>query len=359
MAKKVVYLFGAGATQAVIQDIDPENSLMTSDVQKHILKNYSNRGIDDRIWNELVTEGNDIEHLISVLETQYNYSTSEKIRRYYQEALVNLSKKFSKKPEPNLYTVLSDLHLNIFSNLPKEKAGLEEELLCFITLNYEDILEKSIKKHFKYKYKIDYAIETTTPVSNGNKLIVIKLHGSFNWTNRIPIQIKSMGALKSGNALWIPPGVEKRKENYPFNLLWGKTMEYLMRCDVLRIVGCSLSRNDWGLIPILYTVQRFNDKKKIEIEIIDYLDTGEDIEKNYTYLKIKKITEINELIFYYKRKFPHSNFDERQKEMKTIFIDKDKTNPFQIWLDAKIETLIEQKIDIPKTCFVHNFYYKT
>ena len=86
------------------------------------------------------------------------------------------------------------------------------------------------------------------------------------FSNRRPIRVKSMTSLnKKDNALWIPPGVDKRTEYYPFNLLWGKAKEFLMNCDILRIVGCSLNRNDWALIPILYIIQKFNDNRKLKL----------------------------------------------------------------------------------------------
>lgn len=349
MTKKVIYLFGAGATQAVIKDIDPEKSLMTWDIQNFIENNYSRYGIEDRIWNELITAGRDIEHLISVLESQYNYSTVEKLRGYYSKALVELAKEVAISNPITLYTVLSDLHLNI--------QDFNEELICFITLNYEDILERSIKKHLKCQ--IDYGIETATPITNGKKISVIKLHGSFNWTNSHPIQVKSMVTLinKKGKILWIPPGVEKRKDNYPFNLLWGRAKELLMNCDVLRIVGCSLSHNDWGLIPILYTVQKFTDKA-IDIEIIDYVPTGEKIRDNYNYLNVKIITELDELRSSYLRKFPDAADEGITKEMERKFRDQ-KSNPFKEWLDAKIEDLFENNIKISQTSFAYKFYHKT
>ena len=352
--KRIVYLFGAGATQAVIKDIDPEKSLMTEDIQELISSNYSKKGIDSAIWNELITKGNDIEHLISVLESHYNYSTSDKIRKYYWQALVKLIKDLSKSPPENLYTVLCDLHKNVES--------LQEELVCFITLNYEDLLEQSLKKHLKYD--IDYAIDTPSNRSKGNKARILKLHGSFNWINTRPIQIKSMTAIQHKETLWIPPGVEKRKDNYPFNLLWGEALECLMECDILRIVGCSLSRNDWGLIPILYTVQRFSDKEqKVQIEIIDFVETGKNIKKNYRYLDVKQINEIQEIIAYYRRQLPKSSDEERDMEIITQFSDKDKMNPFKTWLDAKIDQIVKEDNEkgtdsIKAAEYVRNFYYK-
>ena len=349
--KKIVYLFGAGATQAVIRQIDPEKSLMTKDIQGLIRSKYSKKGIDPAIWNELVTEGNDVEHLISVLESHYNYSTSDKIRKYYWQALVRLIKDLSKSPPENLYTVLYDLHKNVES--------LQEELICFITLNYEDLLEQSLKKHLNFD--IDYAIATLSSGDKRNKARVLKLHGSFNWINTRPIRIKSMTAIQHKETLWIPPGVEKRKDNYPFNLLWGEALECLMKCDIVRLIGCSLSRNDWGLIPILYTVQRFNEKdQNIQIEIIDFVEAGRNIKINYRYLNVKQITEIDEIIAYYRRQLPNSSDEECNNEMIAQFSDKDKMNPFQAWLDAKIDQLVNENgsDSINKAKYVYNFYNK-
>ena len=351
MAKKVVYLFGAGSTQAVLKAISPEKGLLTPDIQE-VIKQYSPRGLDKRIWNELITIG-DIEHLISVLESQHNYSASEHVKKYYQKAIMELSRNFSTNPpKNNLYSVLIDLHLNV--------DGLEEELVSFMTLNYEDILERTIKVHFKRE--IDYIITTVKHKSNGKEPIrVFKLHGSFNWFNSRPIQIRKMTSIASGNTLWIPPGVEKRKENYPFNLLWGKAFEELMKCDVLRIVGCSLSRNDWGLIPILYTVQTFNETdNKIEIEIVDYPETALTIENTYKYLKVKNITQFPEFLPFYKKQFNGIDDSEIIKEVENKFKEKEKTNPLLEWLDAKIDYLVNIPVDITTAQnLVHSFYYKT
>jgi hypothetical protein len=353
MTKKVVYLFGAGATQAAIKSIDPARSLMTADIQRLIEQKYSGKrnGFDSRIWNELITPENDIEHLISVLESQHNYSYSYKLRKLYRDALVKLAKAYSKSLQVNLYTVLFDLHRYV---------KFDEQLLCFMTLNYEDLLEQSLRKHFGYA--VDYVIKSTNKKTGSKETAcILKLHGSFNWINTRPVQTRSMTAILPGDTLWIPPGVDKHRENYPFNTLWGKASEYLMECDVVRIVGCSLSRNDWGLIPILYTAQRFADRSsQLEIEIIDFLQTGKAIKDNYSYLNVKDITEIKEVTYFYKQQFSGSSDEELKKEMESEFSGKDKMNPFRAWLDAKIGYLVNEdhiNIETPHK-YVYKFYNK-
>lgn len=349
--KKVVYLFGAGATHAVVKALNPDLGLLTVNIQEQIESNYTNRGIDSAIWNELVTQGNDVEHLISVLESQHNYSASERLRKYYRDAIVSLSEKIPTNPFPtNLYSLLIDLH---------DITELNEDLLSCITLNYEDILERSIKSHFGYC--VDYVVKTDNKQTRISPIKVYKLHGSFNWFNSRPVNVKKMTAIKSKDTLWIPPGVEKRKENYPFNFLWGKVIEDLLNCDILRVVGCSLSRNDWGLIPLLYTVQRFNQKgKKVEIEIIDYPDTAKTIKQTYKYLRTKGLIDLPDVLSFYKKQFPDTSPEPQIiSEIENKFADKDKINPFQEWLDAKADFLMSQGIDIKtKRNFLYNFYYK-
>ena len=350
MALKVVYLFGAGATQAVLRS-STSLSLLTADIQTKIEGQYSSRGFNNKVWSELTTTGNDVEHLISVLETQHNYYASEKIRKYYRDAIVDISNPISISPPlKNLYSVLIDLH-NI--------KDLGEELQCLMTLNYEDILENTIKKIFKLP--IDYCLHPNKNISLKDPVKILKLHGSFSWQNTRPISVRKMKSISSANTLWIPPGVDKKKDNYPFNYLWGQAVENLLECDILRVVGCSLSRNDWALIPILYTVQKFNESGKVlDIEIIDFPATAEKIIDNYRYIKFKKITELPEFIGFYKKLFPAASTADVITEINNKFIDKAKANPFYEWLDSKLDYLYDDKlIDIstPKK-IAYNFYHK-
>lgn len=348
MKKKVIYLFGAGATQAVLKAISPTLSLLTTDIQEKIQKTRSSKYLGKNIWSELITVS-DIEHLISVLDTQHQYHSAELIRKYYQEALVNIARPIAQSPGNNLYAALIDLHKNV--------SYLDEDLLCLITLNYENILEETISKILHSE--IDYLIYGNENQEN-DSITLLKLHGSFNWYNSRPIKIRNE-AISSSKSLWIPPGVEKRKENYPFNLMWGKTIEYLMDCDVLRIIGCSMSRNDWGLIPIIYTVQKFNKhRNNLTIEIIDYPDVAKRIIDNYKYLKFISITDILEFNNYYKKRFASASDEEIKKEIEAKFTDKDKTNPFYEWLDAKIDYIYNDlNIDIrTPSNILYNFYNK-
>jgi hypothetical protein len=88
--------------------------------------------------------------------------------------------------------------------------------------------------------------------------------------------------------LWIPPSIEKVKDRYPFNLLWGKAFELLLNCDVLRIVGCNLSQNDWGLISLLFNTQ-LEPGGVYEIELIRSHKGGARVRKRNGFLKNVRI----------------------------------------------------------------------
>jgi len=115
---------------------------------------------------------------------------------------------------------------------------------------------------------------------------LIKMHGSFNWkrgAHSIVIDELQAQAAEQSEMVWIPPSVEKEFDSYPYNLLWGNAFE-LLNCDVLRIVGCNLSQNDWGLISLLFNSQ-LKRGADYRIELIRSQKGGLETKKNHGYLK--------------------------------------------------------------------------
>ena len=80
----------------------------------------------------------------------------------------------------------------------------------------------------------------------------------------------------------VPLGINKNYLTPPYNFIWGRAYELLVRCDILRIIGCSLSQNDIGLIDLLF---KAHDKKSspLEIQVIDFQPLGghHQIRNNY------------------------------------------------------------------------------
>jgi len=221
-----------------------------------------------------------------------------------------------------------------------------------MTLNYENLIERAARcMGFDVDYSLTFAESTSSSLGRQRKPVtILKLHGSFNWRNEFPLSIED-GLEDDADILWIPPGVEKHNENYPFNILWGKARE-LLNCDVLRVIGCSLSRNDWRLVSLLYTTQRLNKRKKgYTIEIISPPATGDSIEEKYPHLRIRKVYELKEIRDFvfaslYKQ---HGTTAARTMDDQIVVEYLGKKNIFETWLKAKGDALLNDGVDILTT----------
>ena len=244
--KKIVYLFGTGAAHAESLIAGSNIDFLMKDVKdgmwRKLKKNKDVKKYAPSLINELIDDDTDVEQLITLYESSGINSYSKVAKILKQAFWEILEEKVDSLPGerylPKLYSALIDLH---------EVEDLKENIVGILTLNYEDLLERGVQE---IKGCVDYSIKATDNHSD-LKLVdnasyqILKLHGSFNWKNEFPITLIDDDKIKdSEDVLWIPPGVEKRSEKYPFNVLWGRAKEVL-DCDILRIVGCSLNRNDW------------------------------------------------------------------------------------------------------------------
>ena len=350
--KKVVYLFGTGASQAEISLHDNTIKILMRDIREGMLTKIDRKKIINLkdVKNELLDEHADVEQLITLYESTGIYKhniIARELKKLFREEIQERMNKLGENYVPSLLSALIDMH---------EVVGLNEKLTGVLTLNYEDLIEKAVQY---VKGNVDYSIKISRKHGSSDMgastYPVLKLHGSFNWLNKFPIALTEDRNIKrSEDVLWIPPGVEKRRERYPFSILWDRARE-LLDCDILRIVGCSLSRNDWHLVSLLYTTQKLNTvNKPYIIELINYSDAGKAIAANYPYLKFHNISEIIDV-----REFIISSYSLRHnqgvsKPIEELLSSSNKDlNVFDIWLKAKGETLKNRNISIstPKKIF--------
>ena len=343
--KRVVYLLGAGASQADISLKDETISILMSSIREGIVRRIDREkiGILEKVKNELVKEDLDVEHLITLYEStgiSEHENIAKKLKSLFWKEIRDRISKLGPNYQPRLLAALIDMH---------EISELNERLHGILTLNYEGLIEKAIQlvRPGAINYGLTIISKVRSP-KTGHPVPLIKLHGSFNWKNEFPIALRSEGSIRSAeNVLWIPPGVEKKRERYPFNILWGKARE-LLDCDILRIVGCSLNRNDWQLVSLLYTTQQLNThQKEYIIELIDFAKAGEIICANYGYLNFRKITAIREVIDYIRDSFApvpakEADFASAIKEL----LSPGKNNIFDIWLRAKGDYMKKNNIPI-------------
>ena len=204
-----------------------------SDITASLLENVTSLVARDEkgfgkvpeIINSLISGDSDIEQVITFLDE----SPSEAFRRYanvlreafvlaLERKLVEVETELKETPF-HLYTALIDMY-NV-SKLPESLAGI-------LTINYDEYIEKAIAANDR---PIDFGVSVVQDEIEGEAIKLIKLHGSFGWQDVFPI-LRSKGDAP----LWIPPGIQKAKERYPFNFLWGLARE-LLSCDVVRIIG--------------------------------------------------------------------------------------------------------------------------
>jgi len=343
---KVVYLFGAGASQGEVSLYGSPTRILMQDIVDGISSRIARERIEAllEVNNELTIEGIDVEHLITLYEssgTQKHSLIAKELRRLFREEILARISSLGGSFSPILFASLIEMHL-----IP----DFDEELVAILTINYEDLIEHAmhlVKGGINYLMKIinrhpTYNVEETS-------IPILKLHGSFNWKNEYPIVLA--GAIESeDDVLWIPPGVVKRREYYPFSLIWGRAKE-LLECDILRVIGCSLSRNDWELISLLYTTQKLRtDGRSYRMELIDSPVTCERIKEDYKYLKIQTILDIPVVRDYLIREFfPHYAGKPVTEEILNELrqgITSDRYNIFAIWLRAMGEKLRDSGISL-------------
>jgi hypothetical protein len=326
--KKVVYLFGAGATQAELNYQSYDINLLMRDtallgVCSRIMEVVSK---DKQLqWLYEATRSTsqiDIEQLISLLEElnlEMYRKAADKLRELYYLDILRQLMRTRVFNTPKLSMSLFELHQN-------EELKNIEVLTGIISLNHDYLLETACQKIFE---GVNLGVDFTSSVFDFKKEAppIIKLFGSFNWKigERIKIFKCERGKLPDRELLWIPPTIAKEARSYPFNKLMGKAYELLMlKCDILRVIGCSLNQNDWKVISLLFKTQCIRGDKCFDIELIQGRESGEDTKRRLGYLRnVKTIAELEGIFSDY--------FDQGQEP----------ENPYGEWLREAID---EKKI---------------
>lgn len=331
MGKKIIYLIGAGATQAVLNYIGGEKKNL-------LMKNNDEfgEGVCSRIIKKAKclkklniprydSDEIDIEKLISLFENsgaeKYRIA-AEELRTLYYHDIVKILLESEILKNPRLAIGLLEMHKYIKPEV--------EELVGIINLNHDNLFHKASQKVFK-GVNIGFNFISKSFEFNQNAPLIIKLHGSFNWIKSLPIKIIRLSKVRkdSKEILWIPPTILKESKNYPFNKLIGIAFEILSKkCDILRIIGCSLSQNDWNIVSLLFNAQYMQilfEGICFKIELIMDKDSCNRIIQECSYLQ--NIFPIQHL--------KDGDFDEYKKEKQDQ--GKEVKNPFSYWLKTKAQ----------------------
>ena len=294
-SKKVAYLIGAGGSHACVKMLGSPNGILMSDLATDLVAGIKRLVQSDAqyqpllgVVNEVVSEEADFEHLITFFDespSAMHRAFADGLRKVFEDVLnarlEQIEMEFGRK-RTSLYAALFDMY-NV--------KGIGESLHGVLTLNYDDYIEVAAAEIYDLR-RIDLNFGASTNEAHQRSWF-LKLHGSFAWEDAWPIRRREAGSSKP---LWIPPGIRKGKERYPFNLLWGLARDVL-NCDVLRVIGCRLGPSDWDLISLLFGTRHANRDRDLpySIEIIDSPKHAARLQESYPYLDVKSLFEIDTL----------------------------------------------------------------
>src|ERR1039458_7944243 len=321
---KLVYLFGAGATHAEIVNLYPkrndetfleENGLLMQHVSKRVCKNAKTLGKFPKSIEGLLSSAglSNIELFISLIENNVIKSeqTINDLKRLIKEdILAQLSE--SRLNKFCLHKALFELH---------SKIKTDEEILGIISLNYDRVLDEAYETITKKEP--DYCLTFGASKRASEGIHLLKLHGGFDLkfrNNKLPI---------------MTPGINKNYLELPYNFIWGRALEVLIECDILRVIGCSLSQNDVGLIDLLFKAH-LAKKGAFQIQMITFDPDDNKIQENYGFLpEIKRALQIEGGLI---------------SEVAIKRHDSG-SNPFKIWLKAKAEKMLTND-EVKKTNYL-------
>ncbi len=344
--RRVAYLIGAGGSHACLQAQDPSRrgilmKDLTTELAEKIKGGIQSRPQDKplvQLVNEMADDDKhiDVEHLITFYEespSALHKNFAEVLRAAFHAVLRKRLKAIKKDigvRRVSLYERLFRLHDDSHSKISNET------LRGILTLNYDDFLEEAARRVWGRK---DADLDFQDPGDRPHTPL-LKLHGSFSWRPDWPLR------RRKGNEkpLWIPPGIQKRKDRYPFNVVWGMARDVL-NCDVLRVIGCRLGANDWDLISLIFSTHHANrdGHKPYTIEIIDSPKHASQLKRDYPYLKIQSLFDIE--THNLGQKFVSGftggglqNYEDLDESQKKELLEQE-DNWFKLWLEEMYESL--------------------
>ena len=293
--KKVAYLIGAGGSHACVKTLRSPSGILMRDLATGLVAGVKRLVRSNEqylpllgVVNEIVDEEADFEHLITFFDespSAIHRQFADDMRKVFEgvlnERLQHIEMEYGRS-RTSLYAALFDMY-NV--------KGIHESLHGVLTLNYDDYLEVAAAEiHDLPHVDLDFV----APTNKASRSWFLKLHGSFAWEDAWPIRRREAGS--RSRPLWIPPGIRKAKERYPFNVLWGLARDVL-NCDVLRVIGCRLGPSDWDLISLLFGTRHANRDRDVpySIEIIDSPKNAARLKESYPYLGVKSLFEIDTL----------------------------------------------------------------
>jgi hypothetical protein len=317
--KKVVYLFGAGATHAELINAEPtvaekleERGVLMSNVSSRVIER-ARRDPDYQKGVEVVsgTSGSlNIELLVSLLENCKPdgwQAKSQTLKDFVQDDILTI---LTAEITNQFY-----LHKALFELHQGEIANRQEEMVGLISLNYESVLDQAYRECFAKEP--DYCLSLRRTAGAGHP--TLKLHGSFDW-RMSGVEIRG----RKRKVDIIPLGTHKSYDHAPYVFIWSRALEMLIECDALRIVGCSLSQNDTHLIELLFKAQ-VESGRGFAMEVVAPQSVGDYIRRTCGFFR--RLETLNEI------------------EGGLVAEASPVSNPFKEWLKYKGSRMLGQAVE--------------
>jgi hypothetical protein len=285
--RKVVYLFGAGATHAEIKNLDVDSNdercgLLIRHVSSRVIQAVK-RNAKYLAGVETVTGTTgslNIELLISLLENSKIFGWRDKTALLIKHVERDITHILSPQLTRKFY-----LHKALFEYHKHRKTRQKETVLGLISLNYDDVVGSAFESIMQKRPEYCLQLRLRRASLEKSSVPLLQLHGSFRWRNR------TIGQRKRPIEI-IPIGSSKSYTHVPYGHIWNRALELLIECDCLRVIGCSLSANDAHLIDLLFKAH-LQRKDAIEIEIIDKTVVAERIRDNYGFFpRIRTLSDL-------------------------------------------------------------------
>ena len=217
---RVVYLLGAGATHGGLKFYGSSFDILMPNLSDELLESTSKLLQEDEykdnpnlltLMNSVVNTDTDFEQFFTFLE--------ESVSATYRDFAGGMKGIFSKVLRSRLEdarTEITPRHSQLYATLIDmyDVKDFGELLKGFLTLNYDNFLESAIVDHLTRS--VDFGVAVGSPEASDDSVRVLKLHGSFSWSEHWPIEVS-----EEEQSLWIAPGIHKRKTDYPFNAHMG------------------------------------------------------------------------------------------------------------------------------------------
>jgi hypothetical protein len=329
VTKSIVYLIGAGATQAEVSYLGAKPiSLLMQDTE--LFGEGVSSGILRRAdaISRFGDSSVDVEKLISLMSAcGVNSLTqlADSMRAAYFHEIRQRLIDTQVIDQPRLAIGLLEMHKDpTFASEVESLSGL-------ITTNHDGLFQiASQQVHDAIDVGFNFRSTDFEMAEVGRTPPVLQLHGSFTWRFGVPTTISKLGMRHqySRDTTWLPPAILKESKSYPFNRLTGMAYELLaQKCDVLRVVGASLTQNDWNILSLIFNAQQHRIRTRgaaFRIELIMPHRRGEDLRRECSFLQ--QLTPIGYL--------SEGRFDD-YKSWEPTAAD-EKANPFAYWLKEKV-----------------------